>query len=131
MANTSWMERLKQRWKLGSISQVVVVLIVFACTGFTVLFIKKPILRFLAGENGDTAFASVLYYIFILPLYNVILLGYPFRSVHFFLGIRKALRWQDYFCFSKDEKVVVYETYFIAGSGYFNSHGMLISKVYL
>ncbi len=78
MANTSWMERLKQRWKLGSISQVIVVLIVFACTGFTVLFIKKPILRFLAGENGDTAFASVLYYIFILPLYNVILLGYGF-----------------------------------------------------
>jgi hypothetical protein len=78
MANTSWMERLKQRWNLGSISQVIVVLIVFACTGFTVLFIKKPILRFLAGENGDTAFASVLYYIFILPLYNVILLGYGF-----------------------------------------------------
>ena len=78
MANTSWMERLKQRWKLGSISQVIVVLLVFACTGFTVLFIKKPILRFLAGENGDTAFASVLYYIFILPLYNVILLGYGF-----------------------------------------------------
>jgi riboflavin transporter FmnP len=72
------MERLKQRWNLGSISQVIVVLIVFACTGFTVLFIKKPILRFLAGENGDTAFASVLYYIFILPLYNVILLGYGF-----------------------------------------------------
>ncbi|HEY9004694.1 DUF6787 family protein [Ohtaekwangia sp.] len=78
MANTSWMERLKQRWKLGSISQVFVVLVVFACTGFTVLFIKKPILGFLAGENGNTTFASVLYYIFILPLYNIILLAYGF-----------------------------------------------------
>lgn len=78
MANTSWMERLKQRWKLESISQVIIVLIVFACTGFTVLGIKKPILQFLAGENGNTTLASILYYIFILPLYNVILLGYGF-----------------------------------------------------
>ena len=66
------------RWKLGSAFQVVVVLIVFACTGFTVLFIKKPILHFLAGEEGDTITASVIYYIFILPLYNLILLAYGF-----------------------------------------------------
>ena len=72
------MERLKQRWKLESISQVVIVLTVFACTGFTVLGIKKPILQFLAGENGNTTLASILYYIFILPLYNVILLWYGF-----------------------------------------------------
>ena len=66
------------RWKLGSSFQVIVVLIVFACTGFTVLFIKKPILHFLAGEQGDTVTASVIYYILILPLYNVILLAYGF-----------------------------------------------------
>ncbi|HEY3401958.1 MAG TPA: DUF6787 family protein [Ohtaekwangia sp.] len=78
MSQGSWIERLRSRWKLGSATQVIVVLIVFACTGFTVLFIKKPILQFLAGEKGNTVLASVLYYIFILPLYNVILLGYGF-----------------------------------------------------
>ena len=67
-----------QRWKLGSAFQVVVVLIVFACTGFTVLFIKRPILHFLAGDEGDTLTASVIYYLLILPLYNVILLAYGF-----------------------------------------------------
>jgi hypothetical protein len=66
------------RWKLGSTFQVIVVLVVFACTGFTVLFIKKPILRFLAGDQGDTVTASVIYYVLILPLYNVILLAYGF-----------------------------------------------------
>ena len=66
------------RWKLGSAFQVVVVLVVFACTGFTVLFIKKPILHFLAGEEEDTITASVIYYLLILPLYNVILLAYGF-----------------------------------------------------
>lgn len=78
MEDTSWIDRLKQRWKLGSAFQVVVVLIVFACTGFTVLFIKKPILSLLAGPYGDSTTASVLYYILILPLYNVILLAYGF-----------------------------------------------------
>lgn len=66
------------RWKLESAFQVIVVLVVFACTGFTVLFIKKPILHFLAGEQGDTVTASVVYYLLILPLYNVILLAYGF-----------------------------------------------------
>ena len=66
------------RWKLGSPFQVIIVLVVFACTGFTVLFIKKPILHFLAGEQGDSVTASVIYYVLILPLYNVILLAYGF-----------------------------------------------------
>ncbi|MBL0743334.1 DUF6787 family protein [Chryseolinea lacunae] len=78
MEQTSWIERLKQKWKLGSAFQVVMVLVVFACTGFTVLFIKKPILHFLAGDSGDSTLATILYYIFILPLYNVILLAYGF-----------------------------------------------------
>jgi hypothetical protein len=52
--------------------------VVFACTGFTVLFIKKPLLTWLAGEEGNSTLATVLYYIFILPLYNILLLGYGF-----------------------------------------------------
>ena len=78
MAETSWIERLKQRWKLESVFQVVMVLVVFACTGFTVLFLKKPILHFLVGKQGDSTAASVIYYLLILPLYNVILLAYGF-----------------------------------------------------
>ena len=78
MSQPSWIQKLMHRWKLGSGFQVIIVLVVFACTGFTVLFIKKPILHFLAGEQGDTVTASVIYYLLILPLYNVILLAYGF-----------------------------------------------------
>lgn len=69
------------------------VLIVFACTGFTVLFIKKPLLTFFAGEQGDTVLASVLYYVLILPLYNVILLGYGFLfgQFSFFWAFEKRM----------------------------------------
>jgi len=78
MSEPSWIEKLMLRWKLESAFQVVVVLVVFACTGFTVLFIKKPILHFLAGKQEDSVTASVIYYLLILPLYNVILLAYGF-----------------------------------------------------
>ena len=78
MAGESWIQKLMHRWKLNSAFQVIVVLVVFACTGFTVLFIKKPILHVLAGSRGDTVTASVIYYLLILPLYNVILLAYGF-----------------------------------------------------
>jgi Na+-driven multidrug efflux pump len=91
MATTSWLQRLKERWKLKSVGQVFLVLIVFACTGFTVLFIKKPLLALLAGDQGDSLLASVLYYIFILPIYNVFLLayGFLFGQFHFFWEFEK------------------------------------------
>lgn len=78
MTSPGWMEKLKERWKLKNLRQVVVVLIVFACTGFTVLFIKRPLLTLLAGEEGNSTLATILYYVFILPLYNILLLGYGF-----------------------------------------------------
>ncbi len=89
--NKTWTERLRERWQLSSIWQVVIVLLVFACTGFTVLFIKKPLLNFFAGEAGNTLTASVLYYILILPLYNVILLiyGFLFGQFNFFWAFEK------------------------------------------
>ena len=73
-----WIEKLKNRWKLDSTWQVAVVLLAFACTGFTIFFIKKPILLWLAGEEGNSTLGTVLYYVLILPLYNVILLVYGF-----------------------------------------------------
>lgn len=78
MNNPGWVEKLRTRWNLKNTFQVVIVLVVFACTGFTVFFIKRPLLEFLAGDKGDTLLASVLYYILILPLYNLLLLAYGF-----------------------------------------------------
>lgn len=89
--NKPWTERLRERWQLNSIWQVVVVLLVFACTGFTVLFIKKPLLNFFVGEAGSTLSASILYYLLILPLYNIILLlyGFVFGQFKFFWAFEK------------------------------------------
>jgi|SRR5689334_22894100 len=91
--DTSWIELLRKRWNLTNAFQVVIVLVVFACTGFTVFFIKKPLLEFLAGSKGDTLLASILYYILILPLYNLLLLayGFLFGQFRFFWEFEKRL----------------------------------------
>lgn len=91
MPAPAWIEKLKHKWQLKNVWQVVIILVVFACTGFTVLFIKRPLLRFLAGSQGDTALASVLYYLLILPVYNVLLLayGFLFGQFHFFWEFEK------------------------------------------
>ena len=74
----SWLEKLKARWQIESTWQILVILLVFACTGFSILFLKKPLLRWLSGTDEESTLGTILYYIFILPLYNVVLLAYGF-----------------------------------------------------
>jgi hypothetical protein len=87
----SWAQRLQERWKLKSAFQVVIVLVVFACTGFTVLFLKRPLFAYLFPDGVIPAGASIVYYILILPVYNVILLfyGFVFGQFDFFWNFEK------------------------------------------
>jgi Na+-driven multidrug efflux pump len=92
MPAPTWIEKLRLRWKVDSVWQVTIILIVFACTGFSVYFLKKPILKFL-GNQEETVLAKVLYYLFILPLYNLLLLGYGFifGQFNFFWAFEKRM----------------------------------------
>jgi Na+-driven multidrug efflux pump len=91
MEQQSWIEKLKERWQIRNTWQVILILVVFACTGFTVLFLKDPILTLLSGKEEPTTTGTVLYYVFILPLYNVLLLayGFIFGQFHFFWAFEK------------------------------------------
>jgi hypothetical protein len=93
MANPAWIEKLKNRWNVKSAWQVIIILLVFTCTGFTVLFIKKPLLTLLAGDEGNSTLGTILYYIFILPVYNLLLLGYGFLfgQFSFFWNFEKRM----------------------------------------
>jgi hypothetical protein len=79
----SWIDKLQTRWKVGSSKQVFIILTVFACTGFTVFFLKKPLFQYLFDGAPRPLWASVVYYILILPVYNIILLIYGFILGHF------------------------------------------------
>lgn len=87
------LERLQSKWQLNSLLQVILVLIVFALTGFTILYIKKPIFDFLgvSMERGGL-WKTVLYLLLVLPLYQIFLLlwGFVFCQFHFFWEKEKA-----------------------------------------
>lgn len=69
-------EKLKNRWNVTNTWQVVVILIVFALTGTTVLVIKRPLFA-LWFPDGEIPLAfSIAYYILIFPVYNLFLLFY-------------------------------------------------------
>lgn len=76
---------------MGSAFQVFIILVVFACTGFTVLFLKKPVLGLIIGEGEMPLWISVVYYLLVLPIYNLLLLFYGliFGQFHFFWTFEK------------------------------------------
>ncbi|PZV80966.1 hypothetical protein CLV31_111133 [Algoriphagus aquaeductus] len=90
-----FLHRLQTKWKLESLFQVVMVLVVFACTGFTILFIKNPILDFFGIERGGGQgfLNTVLYLLLVLPLYQIILLiyGFIFGQFKFFWEKEKQI----------------------------------------
>jgi len=87
----SWIYKLQERWKVKGVVQVILILVVFACTGFTVLFAKRPLFAYLFDGSSMTLWASILYYILILPIYNVFLLiyGFVFGQFQFFWDFEK------------------------------------------
>ena len=84
------MKRLSDRWGVSP-GRVILILIVFACTGTTVMLLKRPVVAFFAGDGEQPLLFSILYYLLILPIYNVILLiyGFIFGQFSFFWEFEK------------------------------------------
>lgn len=72
-------------------SRAVLILLVFVCTGFTVMFLKRPVVTWFSGDGRQPLLFSVLYYILILPVYNAFLLLYGalFGQFRFFWEFEK------------------------------------------
>ncbi len=88
------LEKLKERWGVTSVGQVILILIVFACTGFSVLFIKQPLYD-LAGITAQTSpwIRIPFYLLTVLPAYQVLLLayGFVFGQFRFFWNFEKRM----------------------------------------
>jgi hypothetical protein len=87
----SWVQTLQNRWKVKSGFQVLLILLVFACTGFTVLLIKRPLFFWWFPDGDIPTVARIAYWILILPVYNVFLLcyGFLFGQFDFFWNFEK------------------------------------------
>jgi hypothetical protein len=88
----SLFDKLKSRWQIESTSQVIVILIVFSCTGFSAMYAKEFVFKLL-GVSPDLPFwiRTLIWLVTILPLYNVLLLFYGtlFGQHKFFIWFLK------------------------------------------
>lgn len=92
MGKENFLQRLQKRWQLKDLRQVIVVLIVFALTGTTAMFLKKPIFALLGIDSSATWWMRALVWcVTILPVYNVLLLiyGFIFGQFTFFWNFEK------------------------------------------
>jgi hypothetical protein len=87
----AWIIKLKEKWKLKSALQVVLVLLTFICTGTSVLFIKKPFQQLVGINELQGWVKTVIYLLAILPIYNIMLLmyGFIFGQFKFFWEFEK------------------------------------------
>lgn len=90
-----FLQRLQIKWQLKSLTQVLLVLLVFACTGTTILLIKNSILAFFGIERGggQGLMNTLAYLLLVLPLYQIMLLiyGFIFGQFRFFWEKEKQL----------------------------------------
>ena len=103
----SWIKKLQERWELESLTQVIIILIVFACTGMTSLYVKE-LLYWLAGITPETtAWIRVTYRIFAtFVAYQFLLLGYGwiFGQFKFFWNMEKKILRRFGIKFEADKK---------------------------
>ncbi len=75
----SFLKKLQNRWGVTTGWQVLVILMVFALTGFTAMYIKKPIFSWLEIDSTDPWWVRTgIWLITVLPLYQILLLMYGF-----------------------------------------------------
>ncbi|MEO8069503.1 MAG: DUF6787 family protein [Flavobacteriales bacterium] len=89
-ADRTWTQRLAERWGVSP-QRVLVILLVFALTGFTVMFLKRPLVSLFTEDGAQPILFTVIYYVLILPFYNLLLLAYGavFGQFRFFWEFEK------------------------------------------
>lgn len=73
--NQSFLEKLKQKWGLQSLLQVIMILLVFSFTGMTVVLIR-PVIFAWFDYNEETPFwiKTLTYIVLIFPMYQILIL---------------------------------------------------------
>ena len=73
-----WFKRLQDKWQVSA-WQVIIILLVFALTGTTVVRLQKYFFwMFDFGEATPNWLKTTLYLLIVFPLYQVLLLFYAF-----------------------------------------------------
>ena len=71
----SFLEKLKEKWGLKSLFQVVMILIVFSLTGSTVVLIRPLVFEWFNYDGQTSIWVKALTYIaLIFPMYQILIL---------------------------------------------------------
>jgi hypothetical protein len=74
-----FLTKLKVKWGLDSLVQVVLVLVVFSLTGMSVVFLRKTFFHLIGFDEHTPMWLKTVTYIFtVFPAYQVLLLFYGF-----------------------------------------------------
>jgi hypothetical protein len=87
-------EKLKQRWNVRNGWDVLIILVVFACTGFSVLYVKRWLFDLIGLDAQSPSWLRwAVNILIILPLYQVILLiwGWVWGKFAFFWEFEKRM----------------------------------------
>ena len=91
-AKKSFIDKLKTHWGITSTWQVIIILLVFALTGTSVLYAEKLVHDLLSiPPNLEWYYTTLLFIVITLPVYNVLLLvyGFIFGQFRFFWNFEK------------------------------------------
>ena len=73
----SFLEKLKDKWGLNSLLQVIMILVVFSLTGMTVVAIRPVIFSWFGfGELTPLWLKTITYVLLIFPMYQILILVY-------------------------------------------------------
>jgi hypothetical protein len=76
-SSESFLIKLKQKWGLKSLFQVVMILLVFSLTGITVVLIRPVIFSwFNFTDNTSIWIKTLTYILLIFPMYQLLILVY-------------------------------------------------------
>lgn len=91
---TGVLSRLQEKWQLESILQVMIVLLVFSLTGSTVVMVRKAFFSWIGFDEATSMWLKTITYIaFVMPAYQILLLGYGalFGQFRFFWNKEKKM----------------------------------------
>jgi len=76
LADNKFLVKMQERWHLKSITQVVLVLIVFTLTGSSVVFLKPFVFKLFGIQEIVGMKGALLYILLVFPLYQILLMVY-------------------------------------------------------
>ena len=94
------MQKLKARWGIHSNFQLLIILVVFAITGSSSVYVAKPFLQYVGLEAGNFSegwWGATVYWtarlLLIFPFYQVLLIlfGWLFGQFRFFWNFEKKM----------------------------------------